>query len=279
MTLPPTPTNEELKRRLIALNLRRIAEDLEEMLLRSGDAVSPRVFLEELVRQETTERERRSLERRIRRSRVGRFKPMADFDWGWPKQIDRPVIERALSGDLVRAGENLVLIAPQGLGKTMVARNVAHETLMRGGSAIFTEASRMLLDLASQESARALERRLKHYSQPDLLCIDEVGYLSHDARNADLLFEVVSRRYEQKSIIVTTNLAFSDWPTIFPNTSCVTALVDRLTHHADIVVIEGDSYRRREAETARRKRKSVSSPEAQGKARPKRATADQEAQA
>ena len=108
MTSPPTLTNEELKKRLIALNLRRIAEDLEEMLHRSGDAVSPRAFIEEMVRQETTERERRSLERRIRRSRVGRFKPMADFDWAWPKQIDRAVIERALSGALVSAGENLV---------------------------------------------------------------------------------------------------------------------------------------------------------------------------
>ena len=110
----------------------------------------------------------------------------------------------------------------------------------------------MLLDLSAQDSARALERRLRHYARPTLLCVDEVGYLSYDARAADLLFEVVSRRYEKKSLVITTNLAFKDWPTIFPNASCVTALIDRLTHHADICLIEGQSFRRREAEAPRR---------------------------
>jgi DNA replication protein DnaC len=88
------------------------------------------------------------------------------------------------------------------------------------------------------------------------LCIDEVGYLSYDARAADLLFEVVSRRYESKSIVICTNLVFSDWPDIFPGASCVTALIDRLTHHADICLIEGESYRRREAEETRKARES-----------------------
>ena len=127
-----------------------------------------------------------------------------------------------------------VLVAAQGLGKTMLARNIVHAAVLQGYSALFIEASRMLLDLGAQDSARSLERRLRHYTRPALLCIDEVGYLSFGARAADLLFEVVSRRYEQKSIVITTNLAFSDWPTIFPNASCVTALIDRLTHHAEM---------------------------------------------
>ena len=144
--------------------------------------------------------------------------------------------------------ENLVMIASQGLGKTLLACNIAHAAVLEGYSALFVEASTMLLDLGAQDSARTLERRLRHYARPDLLCIDEVGYLSYDARAADLLFEVVSRRYENKSVVITTNLAFSDWPTIFPGASCVTALIDRLTHHADICLIEGESYRTREAE-------------------------------
>jgi DNA replication protein DnaC len=81
-----------------------------------------------------------------------------------------------------------------------------------------------------------------------LLVVDEVGYLSFDARNADLFFQVVSRRYERKSLVLTTNLAFQDWPSVFPNATCATALIDRVIHHADVIAIEGESYRLREAE-------------------------------
>ena len=252
-----TATTTELASQLEALRLTRTAEDLDDFLARATKRRwGPRVVLEELVSDECAERERRSLERRRRAAKLGRFKPIDEFDWNWPEKIDRGVLDRALSGELVRQRENLVLVAAQGLGKTMLARNIAHEAVLKGHSALFVEASRMLLDLGAQESARALERRLRHYAQPALLCVDEVGYLSYDARAADLLFEVVSRRYEQKSIVITTNLAFSDWPAIFPNASCVTALIDRLTHHADIALIEGESYRLREAELSRKARQA-----------------------
>ncbi len=106
----------------------------------------------------------------------------------------------------------------------------------------------MLLDLGAQESARGLDRRLRFYASVALLVVDEVGYLSFDPRNADLLFQVISRRYEKKSLVLTTNLAFQDWLSIFPNASCATALIDRVIHHADVLAIEGDSYRLRDAE-------------------------------
>jgi DNA replication protein DnaC len=250
-----TMNQTELAEQLHALGLLRTAEDLDDFLARATkQRFSPQVLLEELARQEIAERERRSLERRLRAAKLGRFKPIDEFDWNWPQKLDRAVLERALSGGLVRERENLILVAAQGLGKTLLARNIAHAAVLQGHSALFIEASRMLLDLGTQDSARSLERRLRHYAKPALLCIDEVGYLSYDARAADLLFEVVSRRYEQKSIVISTNLAFKDWPSIFPNASCVTALIDRLTHHADICLIEGHSYRRREAEARRPKK-------------------------
>jgi DNA replication protein DnaC len=255
-----TQQKTELAEQLHALGLLRTAEDLDDFLARATQQRwSPQVLLEELARQEIAERERRSLERRLRAAKLGRFKPIDEFDWNWPQKIDRAVLDRALSGELVRERENLLLVAAQGLGKTLLARNIAHAAVLQGHSALFIEASRMLLDLGAQDSARALERRLRHYARPALLCVDEVGYLSYDARAADLLFQVVSRRYEQKSIVITTNLAFSDWPSIFPNASCVTALIDRLTHHADICLVEGQSFRRREAEATRRARRPKSS--------------------
>lgn len=247
---------DELQDRLVDLKLYCLAEDLDDFVARATkQRWSPRVLVEQLVRQEMAEHERRSLERRIRNAKAGRFKPMADFDWNWPKKLDREAIERALTGQLVPDKRNLILVAAHGLGKTMISRNVVHATVMAGHSALFVEASRMLLDLGAQDSARALDRRLRHYARPQLLAIDEVGYLSYDARAADLLFEVINRRYEMKPILMTTNLAFKDWPTVFPNASCLVALIDRLTHHADICLLEGESYRRREAEAERKARR------------------------
>src|SRR5664280_359981 len=111
-----------------------------------------------------------------------------------------------------------------------------------------------MLDLGAQESSRALERRLQYYAKIGLLIIDEVGFLAFDNRNADLLFQVISRRYEKKSLVLTTNLLFSDWHTIFPNATCATALIDRVVHHADVISIKGESYRMREAENDAKKR-------------------------
>ena len=108
-----------------------------------------------------------------------------------------------------------------------------------------------------QDTSRALERRLRTYARPQILAIDEIGYLSYDAHAADLLFQVVSRRYEQSSIVITTNLPFKQWDTVFPNASCAVALIDRLTHHAEIIPIEGETYRKREAELTQKKRRAV----------------------
>lgn len=199
---------------------------------------------------EHRDRARRSLERRTARSRLGRFKPMADFNWAWPSRIDRPLVEHLLRLDFLADARNVVLVAPHGLGKSMIAQNLAHEALLAGQSVLFTSASQLLLDLGARDSSRALDARLRHYAGAGLLVIDELGYLSYDARNADLLFQVVARRYEKRSLVITTNLAFSDWPGVFPNATCATALIDRIIHHADVVPIEGKSYRLGEAEAA-----------------------------
>lgn len=128
--------------------------------------------------------------------------------------------------------------------------------MLGGNGVLFISAAQLLLDLGAQESARALERRLKHYAKVGLLILDEIGFLAFDNRNADLLFQVISRRYEKKSTVLTTNLAFRDWPTIFPNATCATALIDRVVHHADVIAIEGESYRAREADAQAKARRA-----------------------
>ena len=119
--------------------------------------------------------------------------------------------------------------------------------MLAGHTVLFTTAGQLLTDLGGQDSSLSFERRLRKYTQPRLLAIDELGYLSYDARSADLLFEVVTRRYQEKSTIVSTNRAFAQWNETFPNASCVVTLVDRLIHRSEIVEIDGESYRRKEA--------------------------------
>lgn len=248
-------TTDDLTQDLKRLGLLDLAANLDDVVARATRSRwSPRKLLEELARQELQDRARRSVERRLKRGRLGRFRNMAEWDWNWPKAIDRKAVERVLGLDFIDRAENVVLVGAQGLGKTMLAKNVAHEAILKGRSALFTTAADLLLDLSGQETARALDRRLRHYLRPHLLVIDEIGYLAYDAHAADLLFQVVSRRYEQRSLLVTTNLPFKHWATIFPNASCAVALVDRLTHHAEIISFEGDSYRRRQADAARKER-------------------------
>lgn len=258
-----TRTSPNLADTLNTLGLRYTAQELPDLVARATRSRwSPTQLLEELARAESQDRARRSVERRLQRAHLGRFKPMADFDWNWPKSIDRDAVERSLTLTFLDRCENVILVASQGLGKTMIAKNIAHAAALAGKYALFVTASELLLNLNKQETARTLEARLNFFAQPHLLVIDELGYLSYDNRAADLLFQIVSRRYERRSLILTTNLAFADWNTVFPNAACATALIDRLTHHAEIIPIKGDSYRRREAELARKARLS-SAPDVQ----------------
>jgi DNA replication protein DnaC len=246
-----------LRDKLKGIGMRYTSDNIEDTIaLSTKRRWGPTQLLEYIVDLEIKDKSRRSLERRTSRSKLERFKPMADFDWKWPKKINRAAVESALALDFMTEANNVVLIAPQGLGKTMIAKNIVHNAVLKGHEALFITAADLLLDLAAQESARALDRRLKYYAKISCLCIDEIGYLSYDVRNADLLFRVVSMRYEKKSLVLTTNLRFAEWPTIFPGAACTTALIDRAVHHAAIISIDGDSYRLREA-----KQKTADSPQ------------------
>jgi len=246
----------DLSRNLRSLGFHYCGEHLDDLIAHATKKrMTPRQLLEHIVHLENQERARRSLERRLARSRLGPFKPMSDFEWDWPTKISRADVESALELDFLEHGRNLVLVAAEGLGKTMIARNIVHNAILAGSSALFISAAELLLDLGAQESARGLDRRLKHYARIGLLAIDEIGYLSYDVRNADLLFQLVSMRYEKKPLLLTTNLVFSEWPTIFPGAACTTALIDRVVHHADVIPIEGKSYRLRDAAAKKTERK------------------------
>lgn len=230
---------ESLKERATTLGLHGLLAHLEQ--------VGHEPWVPTLLDWEEQERASRGLARRIQSAHIGRFRPMTDFDWAWPKKLDRDAVDEAFRLDFIPQADNLVLLGPNGVGKTMIAQNLCYQAVLRGLPALFTTASALLADLSERHTSYALQQRLRHYARPKLLCIDEIGYLSYDARAADLLFEVITRRYQRVSTIVTTNKPFSEWHEIFPNATSVVTLIDRLTHQAELLCIEGQSYRLKES--------------------------------
>jgi DNA replication protein DnaC len=252
-------SNHELQKRLSKLGLWYLKDHMTDFVNRAVKGRwSPHQMIEHLVNHELEEYKRRTMERRIASAKIGRFKPMNEFDWSWPKKIDRQSIEALFDLELINQGSNSVLLGPSGCGKTMISKNLAYSAAIAGHSSLFVEASEMLNDLESQETSRHLKLRLAKYTKPKLLVIDELGYLSYTTRSADLLFRVITERYEKSSIIVTTNVPFKDWPVMFQNASCLSPLVDRLLHKCDVFAIDAESYRQKEAKDRKKKRDSKS---------------------
>ena len=263
-TMSKTPTTSEsdaVRQRLRTVGLYGLAVQ--------DDALLSEPWVERVIDIEDRERKRRSLVRRLANARIGPFKPIADFDWAWPKRIDRPLVEELFSLAFVNDATNIVLVGPNGIGKTMLVKNLLHHAVLNGFTARFTMASDMLHELAAQDSDASLARRLRRFTGPQLLAIDEVGYLNYDNRYADLLFEVVTRRYLNVPVLITTNKPFSEWTEVFSSAACVVTLVDRLIHRSEIIHLDGESYRLREAKEhaakrskarARRTAKSRASP-------------------
>lgn len=242
--------NETLRRNLEALKLNYLAANMDKFIAEASKSkMPPQAILERIVRLESEESKRRSIESRMKQSKVNskKWRPMADFDWNWPKKIDRKAVEKLFDLTFLEEPANVVLMGPSSLGKSMIARNLVHHAVMQGHQALFIDAAAALNELDEIDSARQLRAKMRYYGRPKLLVIDEVGFLSFSTKAGDLLFQMISERYEKTSIVVTTNVNFKEWGKIFPQAACVSAMLERLLHRAEIINIEGDSYRMKEA--------------------------------
>lgn len=226
------------------LGFRAHAEQLSALLTHATkNRLSPTQTLEQLVALERGERDARNLAARTKMATLGSIKPLDRFDWNHPRSIDRAAYEELLSLGFVRKKRNVLFRGQSGVGKTTLAQNLGLRALEQGMTVCFTTVGAALADLLKRESLPAVERRMRKYTSVDLLICDELGYLPFDSRSADLLFNIISRRHERASTIITTNLPFKEWATVFPGAACVVALVDRFTQHCHVMDIDADSGR------------------------------------
>ena len=201
-------------------------------------------FLRRIVEAETQDRQQHALVRRIKAARFPVKKTMDQFQWDWPKQINEAQVRHLFELRFIAERTNAVFCGGVGLGKTHLSIALGYAACQAGHAVLFTTAVDAINTLLAAQAAHRLASELKKYLAPDLLVLDEVGYLPLDKAGADLLFQIISQRYERGSIIVTTNKAYKHWPAIFNNDAGITsAILDRLLHRAHTVVVEGKSYR------------------------------------
>ena len=201
-------------------------------------------YLRRLVEGEYLQRQQRSIQRRIKAARFPVIKTLDQFLWDWPKKINRLQVQNLFRLEFIAQKNNVIFLGPAGLGKTHLATALGYAACLEGHSVLFADAIAVVNDLTAAQQAGHLKRAIKQYLRPQLLVLDEIGYLAIDQRGADLLFQVISQRYERGSIVITTNKPFSQWASIFANDSTIaSAVLDRLLHHAEAVVIQGRSYR------------------------------------
>ena len=230
------------------IGLRASKSQLEALLTHATkNRLSPVQVVEHLVEVERRERDARNLAARTKRASVGAHKTMDLFEWDHPRKIERALCEeQVLSLAFVRTRSNVLFRGPAGLGKTMLEQNTATAALAAGMTVCFTNVGTALADLLRQESIPAVERRIKRYTNVDVLAFDELGYVPCDARAADLLFQIISRRHEKASTVIATNLAFKEWGPMFHGAASLVPLIDRFTQHLVTIDIEGESYRQKE---------------------------------
>jgi DNA replication protein DnaC len=228
------------------LGFRARREALSTLLTHAHQSqLSPTETVERLAELERRARDHANLARRSKLATLGTMKALDRFDWNHPRSIDRALYTSLLTMDFLRTGHNVLLRGPSGVGKTTLAQNLGQRALETGHTVRFATLASILADLLRQESSPALERRLRRYVRPDLLLVDELGYLPCDQRASDLLFTIISRRHEQRSTVISTNLSYKQWSTIFPGAACLIALVDRFAEHCHTLDIDADSWRQK----------------------------------
>ena len=245
-TIPKSPAdNERLQQHLAYLKLPTIQALYQSTASRAAEqGWSHLQYLEELINEEALQRQQRARERRIRQARFPTPKTLEQFNWQWPASINEMAVKHLFRLQFVNDSANVIFLGGVGVGKTHLSIALGYQACLHNHSVLFTTAVEVINNLTAAQKVGRLKQELSKYIKPQILLLDELGYLPIDKKGADMLFQIISQRYERGSIILSSNRAYKDWPEIFNNDATLTsALLDRLLHHAETVVIEGKSYR------------------------------------
>jgi len=236
--------NDPLEAMAEKLLLTRTAKTFREMLeIAARENLSHRQLLERVLSEELAGRHERLVARLIREARFPSVKTVAGFDWSHPTAIPQNLILHALELDFVAKRGHLIFLGRGGLGKTHLATAIGYAACQREIRTLFTTAADMINRLVASKADHSLERVLRRYCSPRLLVIDELGYLPLDKEGRDLFFQVISKRSETGSVILTTNKAFRQWDEVFQDNAVATAIAERLIENGELIKIEGPSYR------------------------------------
>lgn len=242
-----TPTTT-LAEQLAYLKLHFIQEQFETLARQAAKQQwAPADYLAKLIEGEVHQRQDRALQRRLKAARFPVIKTLESFQWNWPKKLNRMQVQQLFRLEFIETHRNAIFIGAVGVGKTHLASALAYQACLQGYSVLFTSAVEAVNTLVAAQAAGRLKAALNQYLKPNVLCLDEIGYLPIDKTSADLMFQIISQRYERGSILITSNRPYKKWPEIFNHdTTLTSALLDRLLHHAETILIEGTSYRMKE---------------------------------
>ncbi len=242
---PPKTNQDQIEEHLTYLKLTTIQSLYLELSQQAAElGWSHLQYLEQVIKEEALQRQQHRRERRATLAKFPTLKTLEQFDWTWPKSINDMSVKNLFRLQFLKDNSNVIFLAPVGLGKTHLTIALGYQACLNDNTVLFTTAIEAVNNLTAAQNAGRLKQELNKYVKPTLLIIDELGYLPIDKLGADLLFQIISQRYERGSIVITSNRAYKDWPEIFNNDATLTsALLDRLLHHAQTIMIKGKSYR------------------------------------
>jgi DNA replication protein DnaC len=245
---PPTDPREErvyaaLKRLQLTYTRDTLASILSEAARRQWTFLE---FLDEVLSREVESKQGKRVQMGMQIAHFPCVRTIEGFDFAFQPSADERLIRELSTGHFIAHGENILIFGPPGVGKSHLAIGLGRKAVEQGYSVRFTTATALLAALGKAESDGDLGEKLTEYSKPRLLIVDELGYLPFERRSAHLFFQLVNRRYERGSLLVTTNQRVSEWGTVFGDEVLATAILDRLLHHSHALLISGESYRLRE---------------------------------